>query len=418
MFKNQKVRKGKVSKAPLLILLLLSLIILTAAFFAVQQRQAGNSDSAEADFTPYGKAAEQIARLRQAASAAPHKAKEDSGEDREEVQAEPVSFTRQDFLTDFARYEDMRLQPTVQASPPPAPEPAQEDPQANLRAQREAAFQSALRSGSKVSLSLPGGNSSVQTQTGNSALTPSQQQELRRIRQEIAAAGGSASGSSSADSHTLSGYSTLRRSDGFSSPERPVPADTPFLLRQGTVVPAVLLTGINSDVPGQVMAQTTGDVLDTALGNHVLIPRGSRLLGQYMALPAYGTRRLMIGFNRLLFPDGSSMGLDVMPGTSTDGYAGFDAEVDNHMFRLLTNALLLGGITMAVSLSQDNVYDSEGNLTTGGAMSQALGLSLGQVLTQVVERNLNIAPTLTLQPGYEFNLTLIKDLRFDGPYRS
>ena len=183
------------------------------------------------------------------------------------------------------------------------------------------------------------------------------------------------------------------------------------------MVPAVLLTGINSDIPGQVMAQTTAAVYDSPRGNFALIPAGSRLIGQYLSQPAYGTERVMLAFNRLIFPDGKALTLGAMPAASLDGLAGLEAEVDNHMFRLLSGALLLGGITAMVSVTQDDAYDSDGNLTTSSALTQAMGASLGQVLADVVERHINIAPTLQVPAGFRFNLTLVKDLRFKGPYQ-
>ena len=186
-----------------------------------------------------------------------------------------------------------------------------------------------------------------------------------------------------------------------------------FTLMQGSVVPCVLLTGVNSDVPGMVQAQVISDVYDSTSGEHVLIPKGSKLLGQYASGPMRGQKRMMFGFNRLIFPNGRSMQLGSMPASSRDGYAGIGANVDNRFFEILSNAILLGGVTAGIALSvDDNDRDANGDLTLNGALSQGLGQSVGRVITQIIERNMNIAPTLTIKPGYEFNITLMQDINF------
>ena len=159
-------------------------------------------------------------------------------------------------------------------------------------------------------------------------------------------------------------------------------------------------------------------IFDTPYGRHVLIPKGSKIIGQYASAPLMGQERVMLGFNRVIFPDGKALSLGSMPGASLDGFAGFSAEVDNHMWRLFSNAVLLGGVTAGVSLAVDNdAYDEEGRLTLNGALSQGMGQSLGRVITTVIERNLSVSPTLTVAPGFLFNVTLTQDIYFDGPYR-
>lgn len=220
------------------------------------------------------------------------------------------------------------------------------------------------------------------------------------------------------NAQTLSAYDGLVNEDTL----LPTKVDTvlsPYLLRQGALIPCVLLSGINSDLPGLVQAQVTEDVFDTPRGNHVLIPRGSKIIGQYASGPMMGQERMMLGFNRVIFPDGKAMSLGAMIGSSSDGYSGFDAEVDNHFWRLMGNAILLGGITAGVAISvDDDTRDDDGNLTVNGALSQSLGQSLGRVMTTVVERNLAVSPTLKVKPGFPFNVTLTKDIYFPGPYRA
>ena len=125
----------------------------------------------------------------------------------------------------------------------------------------------------------------------------------------------------------------------------------------------------------------------------------------------------MLAFNRVIFPDGATLTLGAMPGASQDGFSGFEADVDNHLFRLITQAVLLGGISASVTISQDDDEGNDDSHDVGSAFSEALGMSLGTALTRVIENNMNISPTLTVDPGYSFNVVVAKDLRFKGPYR-
>lgn len=395
--KNQKIKQGRLSRMPLFMLLGLCTAILAAAFISMQDTlQEDEEKTVDKSAALLAHAREQAQRL-QAQSLVSERKEPEPPQQPAPVQHVVVMDTLEGAEA-FERLQGRREEP-------------KDDPQQRLRQAREQAFLQALTAGSQVQLHFSqvsaGGSSTAQ----GSALSPSQRAELEHGRQQLSELKSSGQGG------PLSSYDALAAGDNHALPYRVQSVDTPYIIRQGAVVPAVLLTGINSDVPGQVIAQTTAPVYDSPLGNFELIPRGSRLLGQYVSQPAYGTERLMLAFNRIILPDGKSLTLGAMPGASLDGYAGFDAEVDNHLLRLISGALLLGGITAVVSLSQDDVYDDDGHITVSSAMTQAVGASLGRVLAQVVERNINISPTLQVKPGYEFNLTLIKDLRFDGPYQ-
>lgn len=252
-------------------------------------------------------------------------------------------------------------------------------------------------------------------------LSPNQQWAWEQGRVQLAGGLGNVSGvginnSSVSAEQTLAAYQGLTNNDTLLKTQVETVL-SPYLLRQGALIPCVLLTGINSDLPGLVQAQVTEDVFDTPLGHHLLIPKGSKIIGQYAAAPMLGQERLMLAFNRVIFPDGKAMGLGAMPGSSPDGYAGFDSEVDTHFWRLMGNAILLGGVTAGVSLSvDDNVRDSDGNLTLNGALTQSLGQSMGRVLTNIIERNMAISPTLQVHPGFLFNVTLTKDIYFPSAF--
>ena len=201
-----------------------------------------------------------------------------------------------------------------------------------------------------------------------------------------------------------------------SQPEAP---RSPFELRAGFVVPATLISGINSELPGQIMAQVSQNVYDTPTGKHLLIPQGSRLVGMYSSDVAYGQSRVLIAWQRIVFPDGKAMDIGSMPGGDGAGYAGFKDQVNNHYFRVFASAFLMSGVTAGIAMSQDDGSNSvNGRPTASSAMSEALGQQLGQVTAQMIAKNLNIAPTLEIRPGYRFNVIVTKDMTFSKPYRS
>lgn len=202
-----------------------------------------------------------------------------------------------------------------------------------------------------------------------------------------------------------------------SKPEAPL---TPYVLRAGFVIPATLISGINSELPGQISAQVSHDVYDTATGKWKLIPQGSRLVGAYSSDVAYGQARVFVAWQRIVFPDAKAMDIGSMPGADSAGYSGFNDQVNNHYMRLFASAFLLSGVTAGVSVSQPQ-SSSTSTATTqsfSSAMSQALGQQMGQVTAQLIAKNMNIAPTLEIRPGYRFNVVVTKDLTFSKPYKS
>ena len=195
---------------------------------------------------------------------------------------------------------------------------------------------------------------------------------------------------------------------------------SPYMIRAGFVLPAIMISGINSDLPGQVMAQVSQNVYDTATGNHLLIPQGTRLIGAYSSDVGYGQERVLMAWQRLVFPDGKTLDIRAMPGADSAGYAGFTDQINNHWFRTISSAILMSGVIAAVDLSQDNTNssDSSDRQRAGDALSEALGQTLGQVLGQIISKNLNVAPTLEIRPGYRFNVIAVKDMTLPGPYQS
>ena len=205
---------------------------------------------------------------------------------------------------------------------------------------------------------------------------------------------------------------------------------SPYLLRTGAVIPAILITGINSDLKGFIEAQVSENVYDTATGKFLLIPQGSRLFGAYNNGIVFGQRRVLVAWNRITFPDGKTLDIGAMSGTDFAGYSGFKDKVDNHFLRLFGSALLMSAITAGINLSQQGFMGTGGLYGYGGGLghmygmnsssvlSQSLGQGMGEAMQQLFRRNLNIAPTLTVRPGYLLNIMVSKDLTFSKPYRN
>ena len=194
---------------------------------------------------------------------------------------------------------------------------------------------------------------------------------------------------------------------------------SPYELRAGAVLPATLISGINSDLPGQIMAQVAQDVYDTPTGKHLLIPQGSRLVGTYNNGVVYGQERVLVAWTRIVFPDGKALDIGSMPGTDGGGYAGFADKVNHHYVRLFASAILMSAVTAGVTYSQRQSDGGDSDRTDASSvLSEALGQQLGQATAQLLAKNLSIAPTIEIRPGYRFNVIVTKDLTFSKPYQS
>ena len=188
-------------------------------------------------------------------------------------------------------------------------------------------------------------------------------------------------------------------------------------LKTGTVIPGVMITGVNSDLPGVMIAQVKQSVFDSTTGRNLLIPQGSKLYGAYDSRVAYGQERVLIAWNRLIFPDGSALTLGAMPGADMAGYSGFNDEVNHHWMRIFGSATMMSVILGGTAYTMDSLDSSSGEETTmHGEMTAALASTFGQATAQILQKNLNIKPTIEIRPGYEFNIVLTQDLNFDEPY--
>ena len=199
---------------------------------------------------------------------------------------------------------------------------------------------------------------------------------------------------------------------GTVSPERVQAPASSFTLQAGAVIPAALLTGLRSDLPGPVTAQVTEDVYDSPTGKILLIPQGARLIGQYDAQIAFGQSRALLVWNRLIMPNGRSIVLERQPGADPEGYAGLEDEVDNHWGMLFKAAIL--STLLSVGSEAGNSNNNQNSLVQ--ALRQGSSQSFSQVGEQVVGRSLNVQPTITIRPGFPVRVLVTHDLVLE-PYR-
>lgn len=202
------------------------------------------------------------------------------------------------------------------------------------------------------------------------------------------------------------------RDDGDLLPSRLAPPRSPYEIMAGSVIAAALSTELNSDAPGRVIAQVTAPVFDTVTGAHLLIPQGSRLIGSYDNAVAYGDRRLVLVWNRLILPNGWSINLQNMQGADPTGAAGLRDRTDNHFDRL-AGAIALSAI---ISVVANNAEDDD----DGASLSQSLGDAAAQEAARaggrIVERELSVRPTLRVRAGAPVRVLIMRDITL-RPYR-
>jgi type IV secretion system protein VirB10 len=181
---------------------------------------------------------------------------------------------------------------------------------------------------------------------------------------------------------------------------------SPYELLAGTVIAAALVTGIDSDLPGEVMASVTQSVYDTVTGHYLLIPQGSRLVGAYDSEVAFGQRRVLLVWTRLIRPDGSSIVLDRLPGMDTEGHAGLEDQVDYHWGRIIAGA----AISTLLGINAQLVAQNQSNGSVIVATRDSAQDSVNQTGQQLTRKNLDVQPTLRVRPGFELRVLIQRDL--------
>ncbi|MDF1761036.1 MAG: TrbI/VirB10 family protein [Coxiellaceae bacterium] len=191
-------------------------------------------------------------------------------------------------------------------------------------------------------------------------------------------------------------------------------AISPYTVSAGSIIPAILVTGINSDLPGQMIARVRRNVFDSQSGQYLLIPQGASLLGTYDSQVAYGQSRILIVWSRIVLPNGSSFDLHGMPGVDLAGMAGLKDQVNNHYMRVFGSALMFSVFGALGQLSQPQSNNNQ--LSNQQLIYGAIGQQLSQTATQMVAKNMNIQPTLAIRPGANFNVLLSRDMVLSGAY--
>lgn len=183
-----------------------------------------------------------------------------------------------------------------------------------------------------------------------------------------------------------------------------------FELTAGSVIPAVMLSGINSDLPGTIVAQTRQTVYATNDPDALLIPQGSRLVGRYSADVAYGQSRVLAAWDELILPNGSRIALRGMSAADGQGQSGIEDQVNNHFWRTWSSALLVSMLGVAAQQSQPQ---NQGAFNTPSANAQATAAamnSLSDVSSKILQKSLNISPTLQVRPGMAFNVMVNRSI--------
>lgn len=185
---------------------------------------------------------------------------------------------------------------------------------------------------------------------------------------------------------------------------------SPFVLQAGAVIPAALVTGIRSDLPGQIIAQVTENIYDSPTGRSLLVPQGTRIIGQYDNNVQFGQRRALLVWNRLIFPNGRSIVLERQPGADGQGYAGLEDGVDYHWWDLAKAA----GLSTLLAVGTELAVSDEDRLVA--AIRDGAQDTINDAGQQIIRRQLQVAPTLTVRPGFPVRVIVTRDLVLE-PYR-
>ena len=297
--------------------------------------------------------------------------------------------------------------PIANAGAPAPGMPAGTDPeQQRIAQEQEAARTSRLFATTNLQQAAQAMLGSAQGATATPAFAPPGSAQGATA---MPAVGKGGSGDSTPQDHKL-GFLNGAVDRRTTSPDRVEASASQYVLQAGAVIPAALITGLRSDLPGQVTAQVTEDVYDSPTGKMLLIPQGARLVGQYDAQISFGQSRALLVWNRLIMPNGRSIVLVRQPGADAEGYAGLEDEVDNHWGMLFTAAILSTILSVG---SEAGTSNSENNLAQ--AIRQGASQSFNQVGEQVVGRSLNVQPTITIRPGFPVRVMVTHDLVLE-PY--
>jgi type IV secretion system protein TrbI len=316
---------------------------------------------------------------------------------------------------------------------PPQPTPEEQRLAAAYQREREAMVApTGIRSGNggmnmPGSFAMGGGRSDDVSQMaalagalrsgGNDAATGA-------VLQKALSSMGSAGGDSDYDGQNMQtrkqAFLTSSRSqktDDYLRSTRTAPLGS-YEIKAGWEIPAVLEQALNSDLPGELKALVMSNVYDTASGRYLLVPQGSRLIGRYDSQIAYGQDGVQVVWDRIIYPDASSVDISGMVGLDSHGNAGLRDKVDRHYKRLFGFAALTSMFTAAFELSQRRTYGGGGLMypSASDTASAAIGREMSQTGAMITRRNLNVQPTVKVPVGYKFTVRVNRDILFDAPY--
>lgn len=288
------------------------------------------------------------------------------------------------------RGEDVPVPPIGAAPPPPNPPDPREAARERAAQERDAARMSSLFLGARaagaaapapaslLSLPDPGAAASAAPQRGEDSLQNGQAEKRDFLNAAV-------------DRRTVSA-------------ERLTPPASPYVVHAGSVIPAALITGLSSDLPGQVTAQVTAHVYDSLTGRHLLIPQGARLIGEYDSQISFGQNRLLLAWTRLILPDGRSIVLERQPGADAAGQAGLQDRTNYHWGMMLRAA----AVSTLLGVGTELASDDDGDLAR--ALRRGTQDTFNQAGQQLVRRQLNVQPTLTIRPGMPVRVIVTHDL--------
>lgn len=223
---------------------------------------------------------------------------------------------------------------------------------------------------------------------------------------------------------------TASRKDGFFKKQRrglnaagyssalPMPQQFPYELKAGTIIPGIMVTGINSDLLGSVIAQVSENVWDTSTGRYVLIPKGTRILGVYDSRVTFGQRRVLLVWSRLIFPNGTTLDITGSPGVDQGGYSGLPGKVDAHWWTMIKSALLASIFVAGAEVVYDDTSWSDRNESKSprDAAAESVAGAILDMGTKLMNRASDIQPTITVRPGKRMGIIVQRDIVFPFPY--
>lgn len=368
----------RLTKVPIVIVIIILVIILFAIFYAALVRKQAQQKSNQV---------QQEEQVQTDSNNNPNtnnflKALEESSKNKIKAEKKIEDIKKEEALKELPPIQIQPVTPVVNNSLPQVENPQKNINDKELQLKRDLVLK-ALLSKSKLELNTENpSKKNVNTSNGintNSNTDQAQEEFLKKTQTQ-----------------------------GYLQQEKQKPISK-YELKAGWVIPATLITGLNSDLPGEVLAQVSQNVYDTATGKYLLIPQGTKLVGNYSSNVIYGQERILTAWTKLIYPNGDTLNLEKMGGIDQEGYSGFNDQVNNHYVRIFGSAFLLSSITAGIALADGDNRGQEYETNSDKAISQAIN-QFSQVGAEIIRKNLNIAPTLEIRPGYKFNIFVTKDI--------